>query len=73
MDRYDIYRSLSRSFARQQLVERFCFEIRINKLLFDEEIDLRMLMEDTHSSFLFSEEEYKSAYDESMELSKEIL
>ena len=44
MDEFEIYNNLSRAFARHQLVEKFCFELRVGKLLFDEELDLLMLI-----------------------------
>ena len=73
MDEFEIYNNLSRAFARHQLVEKFCFELRVGKLLFDEELDLLMLINDSHSTFVFTDEEYKEAYEESKKKLKEIL
>lgn len=73
MDEFEIYNNLSRAFARYQLVEKFCFELRVGKLLFDEELDLLMLINDSHSTFVFTDEEYKEAYEESKKILKEIL
>ena len=73
MDEFEIYNNLCRAFARHQLVEKFCFELRVGKLLFDEELDLLMLINDSHSTFVFTDEEYKEAYEESKKILKEIL
>lgn len=73
MDEFEIYNNLSRAFARHQLVEKFCFELRVGKLLFDEELDLLMLINDSHSTFVFTDKEYKEAYEESKKILKEIL
>lgn len=73
MDKYEVYCNLSRAFAKQQLIERFCFEMSVSKLLFDEDVDFNSLLEDTHSSFLFTCDEYKRAYDESKEILRKIM
>lgn len=73
MNEFKIYSNLSKAFARHQLVEKFCFELQVGKLLFDEELDLFMLINDSHSTFIFSDEEYREAYEESKKILKEIL
>ena len=73
MNEFEIYSNLSKAFARHQLVEKFCFELQVGKLLFDEELDLFMLINDSHSTFVFSDEEYREAYEESKKILKEIL
>ena len=44
MNEFKIYSNLSKAFARHQLVEKFCFELQVGKLLFDEELDLFMIV-----------------------------
>ena len=61
-DKIKKYLKLSKEFAINQLIERWLFEIQINKELFSYVPDLSELINDTHSVLNLSNEEYKKIY-----------
>ena len=70
--KFDLYCELSHRLAFEQLVERFCFEMEANILFFDcEEMPLESLIGECSNHEVFSDSEYKLAYNKSkMLLSK---
>ena len=62
MKNIDVYLKKSHEFALKQLLERFLFEININKELFNEDINLEKLIRDTSNNEIFTYNEYKKIY-----------
>ena len=56
------YLKLSREFAIKQLIEKWLFEININRELFNNIPSLDELISDSHSVINLSYKEYKSIY-----------
>lgn len=56
------YLKKSKEFAIKQLLEKWKFEIDINKKLFNKEISLNDLISDSHSVICLSYDEYKEIY-----------
>lgn len=71
-DKLELYCELSHKLAMNHLIERFCFEIEANRVIFNEnDISLESLINECSNSEIFSNKEYKYAYKKSkMLLSK---
>lgn len=67
-EKMEQYKKLSHELAMKQLIERFCFEMEVSELLFQEGITLEKLKNDINSLEVFTEEEYKYAYKKGLEL-----
>ena len=66
MKKMNIYLKESHKFALKQLLERFLFEININKELFGNNISLDELISDSKNTEVFSDMEYKKIYKEAL-------
>lgn len=61
--KFEKYQKLSHALALKQLEERFRFEIKVNKELFNKSnISLAELKNDSHNGEVFTEEEYEEIY-----------
>ena len=56
------YLKKSKEFAIKQLLEKWQFEININRELFNKEISLDELINDSHSVLCLTCDEYKEIY-----------
>lgn len=71
-DKIELYCELSHKLAMDHLIERFCFELEANIVIFNEnDMSLESLINECRNSEVFSDKEYKYAYKKSkMMLSK---
>lgn len=71
-DKIELYCELSHKLAMDHLIERFCFELEANRVIFNEnDISLEVLINECGNSEVFSDKEYRYAYKKSkMMLSK---
>lgn len=71
-DKIELYCELSHKLAMDHLIERFCFELEANMVIFNEnDMSLESLINECRNSEVFSDKEYKYAYKKSkMMLSK---
>lgn len=67
-EKMELYKKLSHELAIKQLVERFCLEMEINELLFQEDFSLEKLKNDVSCLEVFTEDEYEYAYKKGLEL-----
>ena len=65
-DKIELYCELSHKLAMDHLIERFCFELEANRVLFNEnDISLEVLINECGNSEVFSDTEYRYAYKQS--------
>ena len=57
------YLNASKEFAIKQLIEKWQFEIAINKKIFNRELTLNELISETHSVITLTYDEYKEIYE----------
>lgn len=63
MNKNDKYLKLSKEFAIKQLIEKWKFEIDINKQLFNKELSLNELIIESHNVINLDYNEYKGIYE----------
>ena len=63
MNKNDKYLKLSKEFAIKQLIEKWKFEIDINKQLFNKELSLNELIIESHNVINLDYNEYKKIYE----------